>query len=84
MGLSTSARKEIILNNISEMPASCTFTPKQALLSALAFAENDNLKEVLIVGYDSDGDLVVRSSRMNRQDALWLAEMLKHHILGAP
>ena len=84
MDLYISARKETILNNISEMPASCTFTPKQALLSALGFAENDNLKEVIIVGYDSDGDLIVRSSRMNRQDALWLTEMLKQHVLGAP
>ena len=71
------------MSKVTELPASTTMTPRQALLSALGFADNDNLTEVLIVGYDSDGDLVVRSSRMNRQDALWLTEMLKQHVLGA-
>ena len=72
------------MSNVRELPASTTMTPKQALLSALGFAENDNLTEVVIVGYDKDGDLLVRSSRMNRESALWLAEMLRQHALGAP
>lgn len=72
------------VSNVRELPASTTMTPKQALLSALGFAENDNLTEVVIVGYDKDGDLLVRSSRMNRESALWLAEMLRQHALGAP
>lgn len=72
------------MSNVRDLPASTTMTPKQALLSALGFAENDNLTEVVIVGYDKDGDLLVRSSRMNREGALWLAEMLRQHVLGAP
>ena len=72
------------MSNVRDLPASTTMTPKQALLSALGFAENDNLTEVVIVGYDKDGDLLVRSSRMNREVALWLAEMLRRHVLGAP
>lgn len=58
-------------------------TPQQALLSALEFANNDNLQDVLIVGYDGAGELLVRSSRMDRKDALWLAEQLRLHALGA-
>lgn len=63
---------------ITALPATTTFTPKQALLSAMDFVDNDNLQDVLIVGYDGDGELVVRSSRMDRKDALWLAELLRN------
>jgi hypothetical protein len=62
---------------ITSLPASTTYTPKQALLSALEFIDGVGLTDVLIVGYDGDGDLVIRSSRMDRKDALWMAEMLK-------
>ena len=40
---------------ITALPASTTFTQKQALLSAMEFADSDNLQDVLIVGYDGDG-----------------------------
>ena len=70
------------MNNILNFPPSTTMTPKQALESVLVFADNDNLQDVLIVGYDGDGDLVVRSSRMNRKDALWMAEQLKLYALN--
>ena len=66
---------------ITSLPATTTFTPRQALLSAMEFADNDNLQDVLIVGYDGTGELVVRSSRMDRKDALWLAEMLRDWAL---
>ena len=67
---------------ITALPASTTFTPKQALLSALEFADNDNLQDVLIAGYDADGRLIVRSSRMDRKDALWLSEMMREWALN--
>lgn len=66
---------------ILALPASTTYTPKQALLSALEFARNDNLQDVLIVGYDGDGNLMIRSSRMDRKDALWMAEQLRIYAL---
>ena len=59
------------------LPAATTFTPEQALLSA----QDITMKECLIVGYDLDGDLIVRSSRMNREDALWLCKKLEMYIL---
>lgn len=67
------------MENIISFPATDTFTPEQALFSALEFAKNNNLKEVLIVGYDGDNELLVRSSRMERKDALWLAEQLRNY-----
>lgn len=66
---------------ITSLPASPTFNPRQALLSAMEFADNDNLQDVLIVGYDADGELLIRSSRMDRKDALWMAEMLRNWAL---
>ena len=68
---------------ITTLPASTTFTPKQALLSAMEFVENDNLQDVLIIGYDGDGELIIRSSRMDRKDALWLSELLRNWALNA-
>ena len=66
---------------ITSLPATTTFTPRQALLSAMEFVDNYNLQDVLIVGYDGTGELVVRSSRMDRKDALWLSEMLRDWAL---
>ena len=63
---------------IHTLPASTTLTPTQALASAAA----EELTDVLVVGYDTDGDLFVRSSRMDRKDALWMAEALKLWALG--
>ena len=65
--------------NIVALPASVNFTPEQALQSAMQF---ENLQDVLIVGYDADGDLLVRSSRMSRADALFLLEKAKEWAMG--
>jgi hypothetical protein len=69
------------MNTVLAFPATDTMTPKQALQSAMVFADNDNLQDVLIVGYDGDGYLMIRSSRMDRKDALWLAEQLRLYAL---
>lgn len=70
------------MNNVLVFPATDTMTPQQALLSALEFANNNNLQDVLVVGYAGDGSLVLRSSRMDRKDALWLSEQLRKYALG--
>ena len=44
-------------------------------------AQEAGLTECLIVGYDADGRLVLRSSGMARRDALWLIEQAKRHAL---
>lgn len=64
---------------ITEFPATTTMTPEQALQRAL----RDNLQDVLVCGFDEDGVLVIRSSRMTRAEACWLAELAKQHALDA-
>lgn len=64
--------------NIIAMPATTTFTPDLALKSALDL----DLSDVLVIGYDADGVLSVRSSRMSRADAIFLLEQAKKWALG--
>jgi len=40
------------------------------------------MTDVLIIGYDEDGLLKIRSSKMDRKNALWLIESAKRDILS--
>ena len=55
--------------NVISLPASKSFQPKQALISAMEF----DLTDVLVIGY-VDGELIVRSSKMTCAEALFLLE----------
>ena len=55
------------------LPASTTFTAEQALQSVLSDAEEKNLTDVLIIGYDAAGEIYIRSSRMTCAEALFMA-----------
>ena len=68
--------------NVIALPASESFTPEQALKSALEFVRGDNLTDVLVIGYDADGDLLIRSSKMSRCDAVFMIEKAKQWALG--
>jgi len=57
---------------VFRLPASATFTVDQALETAKA----DGLTDVLIAGYDADGVLCIRSSRMTCAEALFLANKM--------
>lgn len=61
------------MTNLIRLPATTTMTAEQALQSALVDAESNHLADVLIVGYDADGDLYVRSSRLSCSQAFFLA-----------
>lgn len=63
--------------NVISMPASTSFTPEQALESAKSVA----LTDVLIIGYDADGSLFVRSSRLTRAEALFLLEKGRDYVM---
>ena len=63
--------------NVIALPASTNFTPEQALLSALEFCRTDNLTDVLVIGYDADGVLAIRSSKMTRAEAIFMLEQAK-------
>lgn len=59
--------------NVISLPASVNYTPEQALHSAL----KANLTDVIVLGYDADGDLFVRSSKMTRAEGMFMAEKAK-------
>lgn len=63
--------------NVISMPASTSFTPEQALESAKSAA----LTDVLVIGYDADGALFVRSSRLTRAEALFLLEKGRDYVM---
>lgn len=61
------------MTNIIRLPPTTTMTAEQALQSALVDAEAKHLTDVLICGYDSDGVLYIRSSRMTCAEAMFMA-----------
>ena len=56
--------------NVIKLPASTNYTAEQALQSALQLS----LTDVLVIGYDVDGDLVVRSSKLTRAEGLFMVK----------
>ncbi len=59
--------------NVIPLSATATYQPEQALASA----QQIELTDVLVIGYDIDGDLFVRSSNMTCAEALFLLEKAK-------
>lgn len=49
-----------------------SMTPIQALHSAFVDAEN-GMQDVLIIGYDAEGELYIRSSKMTCAEAFFMA-----------
>ncbi len=66
--------------NVIALPASVNFTPMQAVQSMANFGEDD-LKDVLCIGYDADGSLIIRSSRLTRAEALFLLKKAEQWVL---
>jgi hypothetical protein len=62
------------------LPASTTFTPEQALHSALQ--DVDRLDRLIIIGTYPDDDLFIRSSRMTCAEALWLVKRAERYTLN--
>lgn len=60
------------MNNMTviALPASVNYTAEQALNSAIM----SGLTDVLILGYDAEGVLIVRSSKMTRAEGLFMAK----------
>lgn len=61
------------MTNLIRLPPTTTMTAQQAIQSALVDTEDGHLKDVLIIGYDKDGDLYIRSSRLTCAEAFFLA-----------
>ena len=60
------------MNNekVISLPASTNYTAEQALQSALQM----ELTDVMIIGYDFEGELFVRSSKMTRAEGLFMVK----------
>lgn len=68
--------------NVIALPASANFTAEQALQSALSYQDlGVGLTDVMIVGYDQQGGVVIRSSHMTCAEALFLLEKAKQWAL---
>lgn len=67
--------------NVIALPASDTFTPEMAINHVAGLCQAKTIQDILIVGYDSDGDLIIFSSRMNRADAVFLLEQAKGWVM---
>lgn len=52
-------------------------TPEECL--SLCARELTDLTDVIVIGFDADGDLVVRASAMARKDAVWALLMALDH-----
>lgn len=44
--------------------------------------EKDKYQSVMVLSFDEDGDLLVRSSHMSRKDALWMLMEAVDHARG--
>lgn len=60
--------------NVIALPASVNYTAEQALCSALDFCREKGLTDVIVLGYDTDGALYVRSSKLTRADGLFMTK----------
>jgi len=61
------------MTNLIRFPPTTTMTAQQAMESALIDAESNHLRDVLICGYDENGSLYIRSSRLTCAEAFFLA-----------
>lgn len=65
--------------DVHKLPASAHLTVQQAL--DLAQRDFSGARDVLMLFCNADGELCIRSSHMNRMEALWLLEKAKAHTL---
>jgi len=67
------------MNNMTviALPASVNYTAEQALNSALM----KELTDVLVLGYDSAGVLIVRSSKMTRAEVLFMTKKAEQWVM---
>lgn len=55
-------------------------TPEECLSHCAM--DHSNFQDVMVIGYDRDGELVVRSSAMSRKDAAWMLLAALDHARG--
>jgi len=63
--------------DVLSFPASPYLNAEEALESARKL----DWKDVIIIGYGEDGHFMQRSSRLTRQEALWIIEWAKLSVM---
>jgi hypothetical protein len=64
---------------VVRLPPSSHFTVEQALAYAQQSVEAGNLRDIMIVGFRTDGEIYSISSHMSREWALWLLHELEDY-----
>jgi hypothetical protein len=62
-----------MMTNLIRLPPTTTMTAEQAMQTALKDAEIKDLTDVMVIGYDKDGDFYIVSSRLTCAQSLFLA-----------
>lgn len=68
--------------DIIELGAHDNMSPIEALEYCLR--KKEDFQDILIIGYDQEGDLVLHSSHMSREKANWLLDAAKHIVFSNP
>lgn len=55
---------------------------KMTVDEAFAVAQREQFNDVIVIGYDKDGDFLVTSSHVSNKDALYLLKLAELHIMG--
>lgn len=67
---------------VSKNKVSYINTQKLSVNQTLEHAKSYNLEDVLVLGFDADGELIELHSNMVKKDALWCLEQAKMYVLG--
>jgi hypothetical protein len=67
-----------VTGKLIELGAHTNMSPNEVLQKV----QREGMTEVMVMGYDRDGDLVIRSSKgISRKDALWYSKLLESSAL---
>ena len=69
-------------DKIVSLPAHTNMTVEQCLQLSTRESGADGWQDVMILAYDAEDKLVVRSSHMSRKDALWMLMAAADHARG--
>jgi len=69
------------MDNIIELPVitRLNLPPERVLKNAL----KEGMEDVVVIGYDSEGEFYFASSKADGGDVMWLLELAKKHLLEA-
>lgn len=69
-------------DKVISLPAHTNMTVEQCLHLSTRESGADGWQDVMVLAYDEEEKLVVRSSHMSRKDALWLLMAAVDHARG--